>query len=128
MRWAHNYGVQEKKLHEKNAISDLHEIYSTLKNNINEYSFYSTGHPYVWVDSNKIKMEKQIISTCTRSFPGSDIYYDKAIYSLKIDQNNKSIYYVTDIENFDFNSLMHYQEWLDSQQQVAQNIAKHKNS
>jgi len=113
-------GVQ--KFHTENMQVLTHK-YPEVFNPGTEYSFYTTGHPYVWVSINYQDALKHLVNAC-RGHKGIPI---AAVYSLKIDEDRKHVYLVCGIDNFNFSKLMHYDEWLLSNSEIAKNIAAYKN-
>lgn len=89
----------------------------------NAYKFYTTGHPYVWCDTNLEEIKKSINDLkYSRNYNPND-------YLINICNEKKSVYFIQrPAINSNWEKLMHYQEWLDSQKQVADNIHKYKNS
>ncbi|WP_444918316.1 hypothetical protein [Microbulbifer sp. JMSA003] len=89
------------------------------------YTFYTDNHPYVWGE-----IEKEAITGLVRAaatgFRG--IPQDPPIYCYEVDDYNKRFYFIAGQKRFDFKSLKHYQEWLDSQKEVAENIRKYNAS
>jgi hypothetical protein len=111
----------EQKIH-----SELLDLYKRLNGEVQEYRFFTTGHPYVWVETSQLEMEAAITaSPRTASSLGAHIYA-RTNYAFKIDEEKKAIYYVPNVRSFDFSHRMHYNEWLESQQAVAKKIAENK--
>lgn len=113
------HGVQ--KFHAEN-MAVLEKQYPAVFTSGTEYSFYSTGHPYVWVGISYEDAVKLLVNAC-RGFQG---YPQPAQYSLKVDSNRKRAYLVSGERDFNFSKLMHYDEWIASNEDVAKNIANYK--
>lgn len=88
------------------------------------YKYYTNGHPYVWVEISYTGLLESIKFSCDghRGMPQTPLY------SIKVDDINKSVYFVNRTDCFDFNQLMHYQQWIDLNKQVSENITRYKNS
>lgn len=89
------------------------------------YTFYTNNHPYVWGEISQDDVAKLIKFSATGAHHTP---LDPPIYSIKIEREQKKVYLIPHKRTFDYSKLMHYQEWLDSQKDVAENIAKHKAS
>ena len=87
-------------------------------------SFYTDGHPYVWVESTKQELEKILDQSCI----GLQGASKPSSCKFKINKSTNSVYVVTENNIDKMSTLMHYQEWLDSNKIVAENIAKNKNA
>ncbi|WP_461515917.1 hypothetical protein [Porticoccus sp.] len=103
------------------AFKKLHDQLSGIKKN--EFLYYTNGHPYVWVETSLKDIEEEIRNS----------KYVRGVvpenFSISIDENRKSVYFVhTPRKKFKFDDLHHYDEWIESQKEVAENIAKYKNS
>ena len=93
---------------------------------VDKFRFYTTGHPYVWVSSSKEDMVDNIQASCEKNNDDGLTYYGPARYSLKVDKDNFAIYYTTSSRDYDFSRLMHYQEWLNSEEETKKNIEAYK--
>lgn len=115
--------ARKDRIYEDEIISLRNKFPGILESD-SGYKYYTNGHPYVWVESSYTGFLESIKYSAEgyRGMPQTPIY------SIKVDDNSKSIYFVNRIENFDFNQLMHYQEWIDSNKQVSENIREYKNS
>ena len=90
-----------------------------------QYKFYTDNHPYVWEEV----PEEEFINLIKAAATGArGVPLDPPICCYKINIESEKFYFVAGKRNFNFSSRMHYHEWLDGQKEVAQNIAKHKNS
>ena len=117
-----NFNSAELFKHE--AEEKLEKDLSGLKYAIEEYQFYTVGHPYVWVNSNREQMLKAVKNSCY-GFQGTA---QPAQYKMKIDEEKKAIYYVASgTAKLEFGDLKHYQEWIDSKKAVSEAIKNYKN-
>lgn len=89
------------------------------------YSYFTNNHPYVWgeVDHDELMGLIEMSATGIRRIP-----VDPPNFCSRVDEERKRFYFVYHKRDFDFSTLMHYQEWLDSQSKVAENIERYKNT
>ena len=108
------------------TISEFKERCGECYDEKQGYRFYTNGHPYVWVEINYQEfLELMDDGIYLKGQHGNKIF---PRFSYDINKDSKQVYVVPLVKDFNFSSLKHYQEWLDSQKQVAENIAKYKNS
>ena len=111
------------------AVGRLNNAILPIKNEIEEYKFYTTGHPYVWVESSYEELCTTIKSMCN-SVPSQSVVkiIGPANVFVKVNQEKRAIYVVV-TEPIDINNrwpdLMHYDEWLESNKSISENIIKY---
>ncbi|GAB1268509.1 hypothetical protein NBRC116493_17620 [Aurantivibrio infirmus] len=117
---------QRKKAAEyyEEELVGLQSKYPEIFNNATSLKFYTSGHPYVWVNSDFKEWLEGLKASC-RGPKGVPI---KARYSLRVDRVKEHVYFVPGIESFDFSSLMRYDEWLEDGKKYSQKIAEYKKS
>ncbi|NQD38295.1 hypothetical protein HPT27_14805 [Permianibacter sp. IMCC34836] len=103
----------------------LSEFESSLQSPLSSYQAYTNNHPYVWgeVDYNQCKDEY------LRSIslgPNLSTYCPKV--SLRVIESTKSIYLVAGTDQFDWSSLYHYEEWIESNKEVSERIREYKST
>jgi hypothetical protein len=108
------------KIFQCKAIEELRSKLECV-DDVSEYSFYTTGHPYVWVESSYDEMLASVEESCI-GFQGTP---QPARYKMRLSSEHKKIYYVANgLTTLDFGDLMHYDEWLDSKKQLQENITQ----
>jgi len=108
------------------AKAKLLNFEKSLSRPITEYKAYSIGHPYTWVEIRYENFFKSI--TTSASFSRFPPYWDKAhTFCTKVDEDNKRIYLIPRHTKYDWERLMHYDEWIESNREVAENIAIYQN-
>mgnify|MGYP006188420951 CR=1 FL=1 len=117
--------AQEKgveKFHQEN-IKNLQERYPEVFRDHTEYQFFTTGHPYVWVSVGYQEILTRLKNCCAgvRGFPQSPVY------AIRVNQEMKHVYVAPGYPRFNFGTLLHYREWLGSNQDVAKRIPAYKN-
>ena len=119
---------RSRRRHEGFAQQEIDKFYENLDMGLDEYKFFGRGHPYVWVEFSRKVAEDIVLRSCEIvPFPGSPFnFYDKSQRLLYARSDLKHIYIVDRGETDRSTDLLHYQEWLDSQKQVAESIARHK--
>ena len=119
-----------KRKYESLAQREIIDVYEDLKAGVDEYVFFGRGHPYVWTEFSRETAEDIVLRSCEIiSFPGSPFnFYDESQSHLYARSDLKHIYVVDRGETDSSTDLLHYQEWLDSQKQVGENIARYKGS
>lgn len=103
------------------------ELENGLANELVDYTCFTNNHPYVWGEIDYSAEKASMIEECkwtyagTTPVPGGDLKF-----SLKADDSLKALYIAHHSENFDWNSLHHYEEWLESMREVGENIERYK--
>ena len=121
--------TNQSKINRSNreALAKLNKLEAEIECDISEYKIYTTGHPYTWSEVTYDKKFDYIINSS-----GWDLYipwWHKACsFVTKVDEHNKFIYIVTNREKFDWSKLQHYDQWLESNNEIENNIKKHKDS
>ncbi|MBT8139779.1 MAG: hypothetical protein KJP25_08410 [Gammaproteobacteria bacterium] len=113
----------------KKELTKLSDLYPNIFLEDSDTEFYTVGHPYVWVSSNFDEFKELIKRSCyVQPIQGPKLALEKPVYSFcyKLDANRA--YIVAREGSFDFNSLMHQQQWIESQRDVSENIRKYKDS
>lgn len=114
----------------KSAGSELDSFVLQLKaeltGSIENYSFYTDGHPYTWTE---VDFE-ELLSDMRKQLPkrwvaGGIGHYRKFCCWCRVDNPNLRVYLVPDVLDFDASGLMHYEDWVNSSGEVAENIARH---
>lgn len=104
--------LKEKKVYIDRAKRFIEQFYSRLEKSPSEYRYFTTGHPYTWVEVDINRFEKIVMGTI-QYYPmlaGSWInYYRDPSVSLKIDEANSLVYIVPkgqmfQPKEFDFDS------------------------
>lgn len=90
-----------------------------------EYRFYTDNHPYVWGEIPEEEFMGLLKAAATGAY---GVPRNSPIFCHAINVKNRCFYFIAGKDKFDFSSRMHCQEWLDSKKELAQNIAKYKNS
>lgn len=78
--------------------------------------FLTSGHPYVWVDSSISDLQKLVEAAVTgvRGMPR-----DPPFYSCKWDSDKRRFYFVPCTNNFDFDSLVHYEDYVPKEKRYT---------
>jgi hypothetical protein len=102
---------------------------ASLVAEIPKYETFTNDHPYVWDDSNYFEMYEYILGSARWHFSPSHVWPNKATpFSLRVNEERKSIYIAVGSNSFDWSSLYHYDEWLESMADVGKAINEHKGS
>lgn len=109
---------------EQNEKNLLHDIES--------YRCFTNNHPYVWGEVEYLSYKNEIIESGKWIFIGAyrRIPFPRKVvdFSIKIDNNKKSIYLASDFYSYNPESLKDYDEWLQSMSDVNKAIKEHKGS
>ena len=82
-------------------ISDIHDTFNDIEN----LKFYTNGHPIYWTPISKQEFEYQFINGCVlKNLGGFPVGYH---YSLKIDKDENTVYFVPGQRDFIFSRLSH---------------------
>lgn len=106
------------------ARKKMEEFERSLSHPVSEYECYSTGHPYTWtkIDYSDFSSTVESAGFC-KALP---FFSYPQVISARVDEGGKRLYLVTRDLSFDWDSLMHYDEWLKSKKEVSERIAAHK--
>jgi len=115
------------------AQSDFESILSKLKNSliapIEEYTTFTDGHPYTWTEVEFETLVAQVRKYIPSRWSINPPYYPKMTCWFSVDNENRRIYLVPYVSQFEeTGSLMHYQDWLESEPDVRKNIAEYRRS
>jgi hypothetical protein len=99
------------------------EVKASLLYPFDEYTTYSNNHPYVWGEVDFEQTRRWLFE----SVNAKNFVPNRLKFSLKKDDDIRAIYIGVGTESFDWSSLKHYEEWLESNQEVSQNILKNRN-
>ena len=112
------------------AVGVLDQETLLVKSNINNYHFYTDGHPYVWVETNREELCRKIKLCCevigSESNGGAT---GPANVQVRINEEKHAIYVLVSSPgeiNKCWPELMHYQEWLESNEPIAERISEYK--
>ena len=115
----------------RDARNKLHleffDFEKELNHKVEEYTCYSTGHPYTWSQVTYAEKVNELMESIhwTRFLPH---WTGPATYSIKKDEEKRFIYIVSGEDDYDWTSLLHYEEWLESNKDVALAIRKYKSN
>ena len=85
---------------------------------------FTNSHPYVWVENSIEETRKKIMASCPRSRYGTAAALAK--YQLRVNHEQKYIYVALNKNSKDaWPELKIYEEWLESNREVAENIARY---
>ena len=106
----------------KRKISDFE---SSLQSSLPSYRAFTNNHPYVWGEVDYESWKNEYIKSITIGVGGSA---DCPELSIRVIEATRSIYLVSGTEQFDWTSLYHYEEWIESNSQVAERIRRFKST
>lgn len=121
--WLHNAFDQQIEKIAATYYSALASQYPDLFGQ--GYRFYTDNHPYVW---GEVPEEDFIALVKAAATGAKGVPLDPPICCYSINTKTQCFYFIPGKDSFDFSRRMHYQEWLDSQADIARNIAHYKNS
>jgi hypothetical protein len=115
------------------AQSDFEVILSNIRNSlvapIEKYTTFTNGHPYTWTEVEFETLVAQVRKYIPSRWSINPPYYPKMTCWFRVDNENRRIYLVPYLSQFEeAESLMHYQEWLESEPDVRKNIAEYRRS
>ncbi len=115
------------------AQSDFEAILNNLKSAlvapIEEYVTFTDGHPYTWTEVKFETLVAEVRKCIPRRWRINFPYYPKMTCWFRVDNENRRIYLVPYVFEFeDAGSLMHYQDWLESEPDVRKKIAEYRRS
>ena len=121
--------IKQLREFQEYAVGRLNNAILPVKSEIKDYKFYTTGHPYVWVESSYEEICKTIKSMCN-TFPSYGVVkvVGAANVFVRVSKENRAVYVVV-TEPIDTNTkwpnLMHYDEWMESNKPTSENIIKY---
>jgi hypothetical protein len=108
---------------ESQSLKNFEENLSSLAHNEN-IKIFTNEHPYVWVENTANEARQKIKDSCPRGKFG--LAAGLAKYQIKVDRENSHIFVALNTSpKQQWPALKLYEEWLESNKQVAENIAKH---
>lgn len=111
----------------KAAKHKLDSFEASLEKDISAYTVYTNGHPYNWSEYSYEKLCKKVLNSAGWSLV-IPWWHEASSFVTKVDESRKMIYFIVGHNDFEWGSLKHYDEWLDSNKKVSKNIAKYKSS
>lgn len=121
-----NKRISESKQAVKEAFATFEK---NLRSSVSGYQAYTNNHPYVWGEADYKELYQSILDSARWSLrPNSAWPHRASEFSLRVDEERMAIYVAIGYSDFDWSSLYHYQEWLQSMADVGEAIKKHKES
>ncbi len=117
------------KGYRSSAIKKIQKFINDNNIQSSNLRLYSTGHPYTWCEISNDELITKIKENSVSSLSGVGPTPKPVKFLLNYNKNRHALHIVfTDKITFDWNSLLHYDEWLESKESLAENISKYKNS
>ncbi len=118
------YGMRIKQYtneYGKDGLLKLNQFLQALPDDTSTYTFYTDGHPYVWVETSLESIQDQIKQSHQHHQPYG------LTYEVQANEQRKAIYFVSIYRGkVAWPSLMHDDEWAESNKKVAENIRRYK--
>jgi hypothetical protein len=122
--YIYRYLSGQKDSYRNLAQSRLDDCIELLGVPVDNVKFYTDGHLYVWVESSLEEVRSYLAASCVGSPYGQP---RESGVLIKSNAEKYRIYLVAENRHHMMDKLMHYQEWIDSNKEVSDQIARHKN-